>query len=654
MKNTDLEISTAEMDLEEKAIIKKASEAFKRNDFQGACNDLLSVYKQDNNPRGLQVSIAQCLIKLNKCRQGILFAFKELLDYPDSRMANHLVSQETIKVNGRILRHTFHETERPEKYPDISLVLIVKNEEKDLARCLQSFKDIVKEIIIVDTGSTDRTVEIAKSFNARVEYFEWCDDFAEARNESLKYATCEWILRTDADEYIEDSEKAKLLHCVNSGLAEAYICPTISTTEKGEDVVENVRLIKNHLGITYNYPIHETIINSVIRNRLTQCLANINFKHTGYENNEPDALVKKIKRNVEVCEKFLKKHPDDYYVRLIRDLFILDGEQNEIVLNDIEEIIKNLPDSALSVKYLGLAFLHLSQRYIKQKRDIELLDILQDIQISFNTTNSIMQYAGEVYLYARGDWKKASKIFSWISKRGTESLVFSDSLTIDKYNPKANLLLLAETNVLNKEYEKARKNYLLAKKSEDVEIEKMFSAELKETQDKMETLTAAGLREFSKLLREKYQWLNAYRAIIRAASKSELTFKDYIDMAVCQVQINNFNFAKLLLNEAKLIQPSSDIIMNLESFIAMNENDIDKAFEKALEAFIYDPGNTNYQSNVEKIAQLRGLSPVDAIKKSGLEWLKKGRTKDGLFALTIYLKFQPDDQDVHKVLAKYL
>ena len=94
--------------------------------------------------------------------------------------------------------------------------------------------------------------------------------------------------------------------------------------------------------------------------------------------------------------------------------------------------------------------------------------------------------------------------------------------------------------------------------------------------------------------------------------------------------------------------------MNLESFIAMSENDIDKAFEKALEAFINNPGNASYQSNVEKIAQLRGLSPVDAIKKSGLEWLKKGRTKDGLFALTIYLKFQPDDQDVQKVLAKYL
>lgn len=649
-----LEIDVTGLDSAGKAVVKKAMDEYKRGDFQSARNNFLSIYSQDTNPRGLQLSIGLCLLKVNKNSQGVLFAFKELLDYPDNKMASQVVIQESIKVNGRIIQHIFHETQRPEKYPDISLVLIVKNEEKDLARCLDSFKDIVKEMIVVDTGSTDRTVEIAKSFGARVEYFEWCDDFAAARNESLKYATCEWILRTDADEYIEEQEKAKLLHCVNSGLAEVYICPTISNTEKGEDVVENVRLIKNHLGITYDYPIHETIIFSVIRNRLTQCLANINFRHTGYENNEPDAMVKKVKRNVEVCEKYLSLHPDDYYVRLIRDLFILDGPENESVLNDIEDTISKLPENALSVRYLGLAFMYLCQRYISQKKDIELLNILQDIQIHFNTTNSIMQYTGEVYLYARGDWKKANKIFSWVSKRKTNSMVFADTLHIEKYNQKENLSLLAETYVLNKEYEKARKNYLLAKKSEDTEIAKLIDAQLKETQDKMDTLNAEELRVFSKELREKAEWLNAYRAIIRAASKSEINFQDYVDMAYCHLQVKNINFAHLLLNEAKLLQPASHVVMNLESFIALNENDTEKAFEYALEAFINNPGDPGYQKTVEQIAQIRGLTPVEAIKKTGLAWLQKGRTKDGLFALTIYLKFQPDDQDVRKVLGKYL
>jgi len=233
-------------------------------------------------------------------------------------------------------------------------------------------------------------------------------------------------------------------------------------------------------------------------------------------------------------------------------------------------------------------------------------------------------------------------------------MVLADTLHIEKYNQKEVFSLLAETCVLNKDYDRARKNYLLAKKAEDLEISKLISAQLKEIQDKMDTLNADELRGFSKELRDKTDWLISYRAIIRAASKSELSFQDYVDMAYCQLQIKNFNFAHLLLNEAKLIQPASHVVMNLESFIALNENNAEKAFEYALEAFINNPGDSGYQKTVEQIAQIRGLTPVEAIKKTGLEWLQKSRTKDGLFALTIYLKFQPDDQEVRKVLGKYL
>ena len=72
--------------------------------------------------------------------------------------------------------------------------MIVKNEEKFLAQCLKSIKDAVDEIIIVDTGSTDRTVEIAQSFGAKVYHHPW-RSFSEARNHSLSYATCDWILK---------------------------------------------------------------------------------------------------------------------------------------------------------------------------------------------------------------------------------------------------------------------------------------------------------------------------------------------------------------------------------------------------------------------------------------------------------------------------
>src|SRR3989344_5938628 len=85
----------------------------------------------------------------------------------------------------------------------ISLCMITKDEEKYLEQCLSSVNSLVDEIIIVDTGSNDKTKEIAKKFKAKVFDFKWIDDFSAARNESLKHATKDWILVIDADEIIE-------------------------------------------------------------------------------------------------------------------------------------------------------------------------------------------------------------------------------------------------------------------------------------------------------------------------------------------------------------------------------------------------------------------------------------------------------------------
>ncbi|MEW4282283.1 glycosyltransferase family 2 protein [Priestia koreensis] len=92
----------------------------------------------------------------------------------------------------------------------ISLCMIVKNEEALLARCLDTVKDIVDEINIVDTGSTDRTVEIAKEYTDRIFFFEWIGNFGAARNESFKYATCDYILFLDADDVLLEDDQRKL------------------------------------------------------------------------------------------------------------------------------------------------------------------------------------------------------------------------------------------------------------------------------------------------------------------------------------------------------------------------------------------------------------------------------------------------------------
>ncbi|MBI2146028.1 glycosyltransferase [Candidatus Woesearchaeota archaeon] len=94
--------------------------------------------------------------------------------------------------------------------PTISLCMIVKNEEEFLERCLQSVQGLVHEIIIIDTGSTDLTKEIARRFTDKVYDFAWVDDFSAARNESLKHATGDWILVLDADETIATKDHSTI------------------------------------------------------------------------------------------------------------------------------------------------------------------------------------------------------------------------------------------------------------------------------------------------------------------------------------------------------------------------------------------------------------------------------------------------------------
>src|SRR6476646_6610535 len=109
--------------------------------------------------------------------------------------------------------------------PHVSLCVIAKNEEANLPACLASAADLVDEIIVVDTGSTDRTREVAASWGAKVFEFPWVDNFAAARNECLRHATGDWIFWLDADDTIDEQNREllrQLFAHLDQGLA-AYM-----------------------------------------------------------------------------------------------------------------------------------------------------------------------------------------------------------------------------------------------------------------------------------------------------------------------------------------------------------------------------------------------------------------------------------------------
>jgi glycosyltransferase involved in cell wall biosynthesis len=163
----------------------------------------------------------------------------------------------------------------------LSVCLIVKDEQSYLAPCLQSIKALADEIVVVDTGSTDRTGDIARIFGAKVFDYQWNDDFAAARNFGLEKANGDWILIMDADEIISRKDHAKFLHFCRQ-LPEdghfAFLMTTLNFTDQRESAgwvkddnhypeiqaegwvpTEKVRLFPNHHHIRFVYPVHEVV-----------------------------------------------------------------------------------------------------------------------------------------------------------------------------------------------------------------------------------------------------------------------------------------------------------------------------------------------------------------------------------------------------------
>lgn len=190
----------------------------------------------------------------------------------------------------------------------ISSCLIVKNEAENIVRCLESIKDISDEIIVVDTGSTDNTKEIALSYGAKIYDFEWNDNFSDARNFALSKANGDWIIFLDADEYFDTKTQKTLslvLRRVNNNKAYDAVLFKMLHSEgyNGSIISMNpaVRVFRGKQGIRYVGAIHEQALNK----NNTLYAANITdysliVYHTGYSS---VLLPEKVNRNLEILKK---------------------------------------------------------------------------------------------------------------------------------------------------------------------------------------------------------------------------------------------------------------------------------------------------------------------------------------------------------------
>jgi len=195
----------------------------------------------------------------------------------------------------------------------ISLCMIVKNEAAALPATLGAARPWVDELVVVDTGSTDATREIAREHGARVVDWAWRDDFAAARNESLRHATGDWVLVLDADEVLAEGSGAALRAACERAPADVagfeikIVCP-----RQGDEGLVRLnwfpRLFRNLPGVRFEGVIHEQVIGSLVAHGRIE-KADVEVMHSGYTLS-PEEMQAKARRNIVLLEKQLRDEPD--------------------------------------------------------------------------------------------------------------------------------------------------------------------------------------------------------------------------------------------------------------------------------------------------------------------------------------------------------
>ncbi len=219
----------------------------------------------------------------------------------------------------------------------ISQCMIVKNEEKNIRRALSWGRKMMWEQIVVDTGSTDRTAEIAREMGAKVFFFQWMDDFAAAKNYALDQAKGDWIAFLDADEYMtpEGVERMEAVFQQIAGRDFDGISTGLQDLDDEGAIAASgtqVRFFRNHPDIRYRRRIHENLVSLSGRKLyLGDVAQEVSIFHTGYQT-EAMAGKKKSRRNQELLLKELEEHPADYEIMgYLGDDCMSSGEKKEAI-----------------------------------------------------------------------------------------------------------------------------------------------------------------------------------------------------------------------------------------------------------------------------------------------------------------------------------
>ena len=300
----------------------------------------------------------------------------------------------------------------------LSQCMIVKNEERNIEKALEWARDVTIEQIVVDTGSTDRTVEMAEELGAKVFHFEWIKDFSAAKNYAIERASGNWIAFLDADEYYTPDDAKKLLPMLSRIQSDADMNkrvmamsnPMVQLNDDGKpmEVFQQERIFRNHPSVRYFGRIHERL--SIYKAENFYYTEDISIMHTGYTDTAFEET-KKASRNIELLRAELVDNPNDLSLKAyLADA--LKAEKDDESLEEAEALYMEVITSPGSVILIlkNKAYKHFLDQYTQAAERIEEYEEFSRMALKDNPTSLDFKCYYAAVLSRNGDYRQAFEL----------------------------------------------------------------------------------------------------------------------------------------------------------------------------------------------------------------------------------------------------
>jgi glycosyltransferase involved in cell wall biosynthesis len=315
--------------------------------------------------------------------------------------------------------------------------MIVKNEERNIERALTWAKSVAFEQIVVDTGSTDHTVEIAESMGAKVFHFEWINDFAAAKNYAIDKACGNWIAFLDADEYFTEEHTKRLKEILDEIQSKQALnsisvlqCDILQLNDDGAAFIVNEqrRVFRKSPGIRYVGRIHEYL--SIEPKYIVTRVDDIEILHAGYTR-EAYSGTGKAERNIGILREELESRPDDATLKgYLADSLLVSGDAANIA--ESVRLHREIVDDVRAIVPMTLksAYDHLIQIAISAQDADGILSLCARATEKLPNCPDYPFYAGKM-LHVKGRYAESLEEYEKCEKAISETKSMQNRMSLD-------------------------------------------------------------------------------------------------------------------------------------------------------------------------------------------------------------------------------